>query len=184
MSQLKCSSTWWSPRRCAATQSLVDPTTPQNSRAVTMLRYRNHRALSAANTKAERSWSTLQPQRLMCNGAGLIALAFLSMASAAASAHQYEYCRFLTNGQVRNCEFDTMEQCKATSKQCEHYPFLTYCHIAPNGQSQRCDFDALTECQAASSGLAGDCERSPFLTTPEAPMPINQKSTRIRKERS
>jgi hypothetical protein len=147
--------------------------------------------LSAANAKAESRRSTLQPQRLMCNGAGLIALAFLSMAplraapllqsppaltSAAASAHQYKYCRFLTNGHVRNCEFDTMEQCKATSKQCEHYPFLAYCHIAPNGQTQRCDFDILAECQAASSELAGDCERSPFSTTPEAPMLINQKA--------
>jgi hypothetical protein len=157
---------------------------------MTMLRYRNHRALSAVNAKADSRWSTLQPQRLRCNWAGLMALAFLSMAplraapllhsasvlsSAAASAHQYKYCRFLTIGRERVCEFDTMEQCKAMSKQCEHYPFLAYCHIGPNGQIQRCDFDTLTECQAASSGLAGDCERSPFLTTPEAPMPINQK---------
>jgi hypothetical protein len=198
MSQLKCSSTWWSPRRYSATQSLVDPTAPQNSRAVTMLRYRNHRALSAANAKTESRWSALQPQRLMCNGAGLIALAFLSMAalraapllhsasvltSAAASRHQYEYCRFLTNGFVRVCEFDTFEQCKATTSRCERYPFLKYCQFAPNGQIQRCDFDTLTECQTASSGLADDCKRSPWLTTPEAPMPINQKSTRIRKER-
>ncbi len=157
---------------------------------MTMLRYRNHRALSAVNAKADSRWSTLQPQRLRCNWAGLMALAFLSMAplraapllhsasvlsAAAASAHQYKYCRFLTIGRERVCEFDTMEQCKAMSKQCEHYPFLAYCHIGPNGQIQRCDFDTLTECQAASSGLAGDCERSPFLTTPESPMPINQK---------
>jgi hypothetical protein len=68
-----------------------------------------------------------------------------------------------------------LEQCKASSKQCYRYPFLAYCHIALNGQIQRCDFDTLAECQATSSGLAGDCERSPFLTTPETPMPINQK---------
>jgi hypothetical protein len=192
MNQLKCSSTSWSPRRCSATQSLVDPTTTQNSRAVTMLRYRNHSGLSAVNAKAESRSNTLQPQRLRCIGAGLIALAFLSMAplraaplssvsalsSAAASARQYEYCRFITIGRVENCEFDTMEQCKASSKQCYRYPFLAYCHIALNGQIQRCDFDTLAECQATSSGLAGDCERSPFLTSPETPMPINQKPPR------
>jgi hypothetical protein len=146
---------------------------------------RNHRALAAVNAKAESSRNTLQSQRLRYSWAGLIALAFLSMAplrasasvltSTAASAHQYEYCRYLTNGDVRVCEFDTIKQCKAMSSWCERYPFLAYCHFAPSGQVQRCDFDTLAECQAASSGLDGDCKRSPFLTTPEAPMPINQK---------
>jgi Protein of unknown function (DUF3551) len=180
MNQLKCSSTPWSLRRCSATQSLVDPTTPQNSRAVTMLRYRNHRGLSAVNAKAESRWNTLQPQRLRCNGAGLIALAFsglialafLSMTSAPASAHQYKYCYVLNIGHLRVCGFDTLEQCQATQSgrggDCEHYPFLAYCHIAPTGQIQRCDFDTLAECQATSSGLAGDCERDPLLASPRS----------------
>jgi hypothetical protein len=159
---------------------------------------RNHRALAAINAKAESSRNTAQPQRLTCIAPGLIALAFLSVAplqaapllnsasaltSAAASSHQYEYCRFLTNGFVRVCEFDNMKQCKAMTSRCERYPFLAYCHIAPEGQIQRCDFDTLAECQATSSGLDGYCGRSPWLTSPESPTPIT-KSTRIRKERS
>jgi hypothetical protein len=178
MSQLKCSSTWWSPRRCSAMQ-LVDRTTPQNS-------------------KVESRGNTLQRQRLRCNWAGLIALAFLSMAplraapllnsasaltSAAASVHGYEYCRFLTNGRVRNCEFSSMKQCKATSQQCERYPFLAYCHFSPTGWVQRCDFDTLAECKTASSGFDGYCGRSPYLTTQETPMPINQKPPYSKRER-
>jgi hypothetical protein len=113
----------------------------------------------------------------------IIALAFLSMTSAEASshqhsaesgAHQHKYCRHLTNGDVRVCEFDTMEQCKATSSRCERYPFLAYCHFSPTGWVQRCDFDTLAECRAASSGFDGYCGRTPYLTTPESPTPINQ----------
>ena len=97
-----------------------------------------------------------------------------SLAATAAGPHQYKYCRYLTNGFVRVCEFDSLAQCKATSSRCERYPFLQYCH-ARNGQIQRCDFDTLAECEAASSGLPGDCERSPFMRSPEAAAPVNQK---------
>jgi hypothetical protein len=146
---------------------------------------RNQRALAAVNAKAESPRNTLQPQRLRRSWAGLIALALLSMlplpasasilSSTAASAHQSTVCRYLTNGSLRICEFDTMEQCKATSSRCERYPFLAYCHFSPTGWVRRCDFDTLAECKAASSGFDGYCGRSPWLTTPEAPMPINQK---------
>ena len=185
MSQQKFSSAWRSsPLCCSAVQSSVDPTASQNSHAVG--------ALPAADAKAESRLCTLPPQRPRRNLAGLIALAFLSISplraaplmnsasaltSAAARAHPHEYCRFLTNGHLQvGCEFETMEQCKHSAQQCERYPFLAYCQFGPDGQIQRCDFDTLAECQAASSGFAGNCGPSPFLTTPEAPMPVNQTS--------
>jgi hypothetical protein len=127
------------------------------------------------------------PQRPRCSWVELIVGAVLSVAllatqasaseltPTAASPHQYKYCRYLTNGFIRVCEFDSMAQCKATSSRCERYPFLKYCH-ALNGHIQRCDFDTLAECEAASSRLPGDCERSPFMRSPEAPAPSNQKT--------
>jgi hypothetical protein len=113
-----------------------------------------------------------------------IALALLCLTSteasarqrlAEANAHQYKYCRHLSNGDVRICDFDSMKQCKASSSRCERYPFLAYCHFSPTGWVQRCDFDTLAECQTTSSGFDGYCGRSPYLTTPEAPSPIDQR---------
>jgi hypothetical protein len=117
----------------------------------------------------------------------MIALASLSVTPAAASvhqlsaaaiahqqwvesgAHQSKYCRHLSNGDVRVCEFDSMKQCKATSSRCERYPFLAYCHFSPTGWVQRCDFDTVAECKATESGFDGYCGRSPWPTTPESP---------------
>ena len=126
-------------------------------------------------------------KRLKCCWVELIAGALLSVALltmpalgssltlTATAPHQYKYSRYLTNGFLRVCEFDSLAQCKATSSRCERYPFLKYCH-ALNGQIQRCDFDTLAECEAGSSGLPGDCERSPFMRSPEAPAPGDQKA--------
>lgn len=150
------------------------------------IRALRHNVVNAHCAFRERIEKRGWPQRLKHIGVELAAFALLSIAllttptsasaltSTAASVHQYEYCRYLTNGFIRVCEFDTLAQCKATSSRCERYPFLMYCHVL-NGQIQRCDFDSLVECVAASLGLAGDCERSPFLRGPETPAPTNQK---------
>jgi len=91
-----------------------------------MLRYRNLRALFAVSAKAENTENSLQPQRLGCNAAGLLALAFVGMTSTAASAG--EYCRWDVTSHVRSCSFDTLEQCQATSSgrggDCARDPFL------------------------------------------------------------
>ena len=107
-----------------------------------------------------------------------IALAFLGMTSGKASTHQhgaetnthqYKYCRHLSNGDVRICDFDSMKQCKGSSSRCERYPFLAYCHFSPTGSVQRCDFDTVAECKATESGFDGYCGPSPWPTTPESP---------------
>jgi hypothetical protein len=108
------------------------------------------------NAKSGRRWRPKYTRAIF----GLIALALLTMTSTQAAvhqrpadvaAHQHKYCRHLSNGDVRICEFDTMKQCKASSSRCERYPFLAYCHISPSGWVQRCDFDTLAECKTSSS---------------------------------
>src|SRR5258708_37898163 len=91
-----------------------------------MLRYRNLKALFAVGAKAENTDNSLQPRRLVCNAAGLFALAFVGMTSTAASAG--EYCRWDVTSHMKSCSFDTLEQCQATSSgrggDCARDPFL------------------------------------------------------------
>ena len=93
---------------------------------MTMLRYRNLRALFAVSAKAENTENSLQPRRLGCKAAGLFALACVGMTSTAASAG--EYCRWDVTSHVKSCSFDTLEQCQATSSgrggDCARDPFL------------------------------------------------------------
>ncbi len=183
MNQLKESSILSSRRRCFATSVPIDSTPIRN-------------LLTAVRNKMESAAGLMPAPRLNCKGAGLVALALLAMppeglraaqpersplaaTSPAEAVHPYEYCRFLTNGRVRNCEYSSMAQCKASSKQCERYPFLEYCLITPSGQAQRCDFDTMAECQATTSGLAGSCQRSPYLKSPEVPRATVLKSPEV-----
>src|SRR5260370_30783633 len=59
----------------------------------------------------------------------LLALAYVSMATPAAAAAKYEYCRQDVTSGMRSCSFETMEQCQAMSSgrggTCYRDPLLT-----------------------------------------------------------